>query len=1373
MLEKLLSVFDEFPQALILDVFKNIAFALGGLVLSGITALIWILYNHKKKSFFRSLYKALYGIKDVKSDKENFREAYAKFRKYVPHRLKEADSGKELSFKELYKELNGDGHNKCIFILGSSGVGKTTVLQQLAYRLKKNKTKARAKSLVDYGIIYRQFKSQQFDRTDDSADGIKALFEYVKSDIDAVKSEDAVIILDGLDEAFDFLKLSSEEVLSELAGEISKLLSRTNQSDKIRKIIISLRPEVFPEGVRIINDINLPKTVYEVRLFNKEQAVAMYKSTSYRRRERAAVRRENLKRLTKLFDGKGTKDCVFAYPFILEWASELFAEIPDDSLLTQNNLYSILDTITNRALIREYEILGNVYSRSSQFRENTAFSTEEGRAFTRMLAEKMLRNNAVNNCFISPDRLKQSSSDSTELLLKSTRRLLRLTDSSAEDAQYTFLHNMFYWYFVADILTDENADISLSDRKRYVSAFRQTPVPSLYVQALFAKYPKNLERSGIMPQTPREFSHVRFNSTSENGIYLDRLLGFFPSIEQLTLNGVYFGKDATENILMSRELDLLNSKSEESLKCLLCFSPDFIRMLDISSSKFNNAKVAAEYVSRLTSLEELDISEAVMNIKSFFRSLGLSCAPRLIVSCKTGEDIGFLWEDVPLPFSEICVKILSKNPFNPIYLSLYEKRKQGLNISLWDTTFLYETEDCTDESIAEAVYELNKPVIKRFFENQNINISKRLESFVHLALIYMRLLKKRGDEGKISEVFDFVIGFISDSSEAKWSITPKNLYDTDGKKELLFEFIKIAAECDSVINTKARFFLGDFFYYTNLNKRDYFKAFYWYKSAAENGSAAGMYSLGFCYHHAYGTEENPEEAYSWYKKAAENGNASGMYNLGWCYHHAYGTEENPKEAYKWYKKAAENGDASGMCNLGWCYHHAYGTKENPGEAYKWYKKSAENGNASGMYNLGWCYHYAYGTEESPEEAYEWYKKSAENGSAGGMNQLGWCYHHAYGTEENPGEAYEWYKKSAENGNATGMDWLGWCYQNKIGTEENPEEAYKWYKKAAENGDASGMCDLGWCYQNACGTEENPEEAYNWYKKSAENGNASGMRNLGWCYQNAYGTEENPGEAFKWYKKSAENGNASGMRNLGRCYHKAYGTEENPGEAYKWYKKSAENGDAAGMDWLGWCYQHKIGTEENPEEAYKWYKKSAENGNASGMCNLGWCYHHAYGTEENPGEAYKWFKKSAENGDSSGMCNLGWCYHYAYGTEENPEEAYKWYKKSAKNGDASGMNQLGWCYHYAYGTEENPEEAYKWYKRAAENGSAGGMNQLGWCYHHAYGTEENPEEAYKWYKKSAENGNTSGMAWLAVCYREGYGTEKDERQAAYWEAKSKE
>ena len=77
-----------------------------------------------------------------------------------------------------------------------------------------------------------------------------------------------------------------------------------------------------------------------------------------------------------------------------------------------------------------------------------------------------------------------------------------------------------------------------------------------------------------------------------------------------------------------------------------------------------------------------------------------------------------------------------------------------------------------------------------------------------------------------------------------------------------------------------------------------------------------MNKRGDDYHYGWnGVYKDYKKAVYWYRKAAEQGHASGQNNLGWMYKKGYGVAKNYKKAVYWYRKACDNGYMNACENL--------------------------------------------------------------------------------------------------------------------------------------------------------------------------------------------------------------------------------------------------------------------------------------------------------------------------------------------------------------------------------------------------------------------------------------------------------------------------
>ena len=99
---------------------------------------------------------------------------------------------------------------------------------------------------------------------------------------------------------------------------------------------------------------------------------------------------------------------------------------------------------------------------------------------------------------------------------------------------------------------------------------------------------------------------------------------------------------------------------------------------------------------------------------------------------------------------------------------------------------------------------------------------------------------------------------------------------------------------------------GDDYYYGRGGvTRDYEKAMFWYRKAADRGDASSQFQLGYMYYRGDGVVQDYEEAAFWYRKAAEQGYDLAQYILGRMYEDGEGVTQNDEKAAHWYQKAAE------------------------------------------------------------------------------------------------------------------------------------------------------------------------------------------------------------------------------------------------------------------------------------------------------------------------------------------------------------------------------------------------------------------------------------------------------------------------------------
>lgn len=130
-----------------------------------------------------------------------------------------------------------------------------------------------------------------------------------------------------------------------------------------------------------------------------------------------------------------------------------------------------------------------------------------------------------------------------------------------------------------------------------------------------------------------------------------------------------------------------------------------------------------------------------------------------------------------------------------------------------------------------------------------------------------------------------------------------------------------------------------------------------------------------------GVKRNYGRAAFWFRKAADQGVANARYNLGVLYHQGMGVKKDIKEAIRWYQSAADLGHPEAQYNLGIAYIEGIGVSYDAARAADNFEKAANKGITEAAYNLGLIHENGLLGGSRPAQALEWYKKAADGGSA--------------------------------------------------------------------------------------------------------------------------------------------------------------------------------------------------------------------------------------------------------------------------------------------------------------------------------------------------------------------------------------------------------
>lgn len=145
--------------------------------------------------------------------------------------------------------------------------------------------------------------------------------------------------------------------------------------------------------------------------------------------------------------------------------------------------------------------------------------------------------------------------------------------------------------------------------------------------------------------------------------------------------------------------------------------------------------------------------------------------------------------------------------------------------------------------------------------------------------------------------------------------------------------------------------------------------------------------LGICYEDGQGVTQSYKEAAYWYRKAADQGSAFAQYFLGYAYEYGEGVTQSYSDAAYWYRKAAGQGDAKAQTDLALLYANGKGVSLSYAEAVYWFRKAAEQGYKEAQHNLGIAYETGKGISQDYWQARYWYRKAADQGYSRAIENL--------------------------------------------------------------------------------------------------------------------------------------------------------------------------------------------------------------------------------------------------------------------------------------------------------------------------------------------------------------------------------------------------
>ena len=224
------------------------------------------------------------------------------------------------------------------------------------------------------------------------------------------------------------------------------------------------------------------------------------------------------------------------------------------------------------------------------------------------------------------------------------------------------------------------------------------------------------------------------------------------------------------------------------------------------------------------------------------------------------------------------------------------------------------------------------------------------------------------------------------------------------------------------------------------HKGEYKKAFENYRLGANDGDAACINALGYCYGEGIGVEKEPYLELEYYKKAASLGNIKAYINLGNVYGvGTYLVDVDQELSFIWYRQAALNNHSEAQFAVGLRCFNGYGTKKDLSQAIEWIEKAAHQQHPQAIEFLYTVYGGGYGFERDEEKVAFWCEKAAKIGMVDAQNNYGLRLI----DEKRYEEAFYYFNEAAKKGSQLALGNMGYCYMNGLGVKKDTEKG-KYY-----------------------------------------------------------------------------------------------------------------------------------------------------------------------------------------------------------------------------------------------------------------------------------------------------------------------------------------
>ncbi|PAA75023.1 hypothetical protein BOX15_Mlig019947g1 [Macrostomum lignano] len=313
------------------------------------------------------------------------------------------------------------------------------------------------------------------------------------------------------------------------------------------------------------------------------------------------------------------------------------------------------------------------------------------------------------------------------------------------------------------------------------------------------------------------------------------------------------------------------------------------------------------------------------------------------------------------------------------------------------------------------------------------------------------------------------------------------------------------------------------------------KALEIYQSAAERGSAEGLYNMAVMFKEGLaGWSKNPKKYFELCHEAAAQkpylkttradivfpniGVAEAENAIAMAYRDGFNVDQDDKLAFQWFLKSAEHGCPSGMNNLGLALYRGSGCKKNLNSARCWYQKSADLGLAEAQSNLAEMLVKGEGGPQDASKAAGLLKAAAKQGLPGALIVLQQLQCSGASGAESLDASKKILQGMLDSDDKQALFVMG---MNRLtgdgGFQKDLSQAEKCFRKASDLNHKEATFKLGCLLLN----QRKSEDAVSFIRVAAESGNKDAQKLYGHILALGHGCDRDVTQAHRWLLRSTE------------------------------------------------------------------------------------------------------------------------------------------------------------------------------------------------------------------------------------------------------------